>query len=324
MSPNNFIIKPAPFLRGREDIKSIMWTVVMALMPATLWAIYLYRFRALMVILTSLIFTEIFEILFLKIRGVKNVIEKSFDGSAFITGLLLALNLPSTSPMWMCVVGSFVAMLFGKHIFGGLGSNPFNPALVARVFLLLSFPSLMTRWSIGVNLTTQTFATPLGMLKTQGVSSITNLDYLKLFFGFPIENVGGGSIGEISEFAILIGGTLLIFRRIIPFFVPLIYIGTVFVFTAIFNLIDPTRYASPFFHMVTGGLFLGAFFMATDMVTSPITRKGKVIFAFGCGLITSIIRLFGSYPEGVSFAILIMEALSPTIEKFTKNKKFGE
>lgn len=324
MSPNNYIIKPAPFLRGKEDIKSIMWTVVMALLPATLWAIYLYRFRALMVILTCLIFTEIFEILFLKIRGVKNVIEKAFDGSAFITGLLLALNLPSTSPWWMCVVGSFIAMLFGKHIFGGLGNNPFNPALVGRVFLLLSFPSLMTRWSVGINLTTETFATPLGMLKTQGVSSITNLDYWKLFFGFPIQNVGGGSIGEISEFAILIGGTLLIFRNIIPFFVPLIYIGTVFVFTSIFNLIDPTRYASPFFHMVTGGLFLGAFFMATDMVTSPITKKGKVIFAFGCGLITSLIRLFGSYPEGVSFAILIMEALSPTIEKFTKNKKFGE
>ncbi|MEO0281277.1 MAG: RnfABCDGE type electron transport complex subunit D [candidate division WOR-3 bacterium] len=324
MQENRFVMKSAPFLRGKEDIKSIMWTVVVALLPTTLWAIYLYRYRALTVILSCIIFTQLFEIIFLKIRGVKNLFERAFDGSAFITGLLLALNLPSTSPWWMCAVGSFVAMLFGKHIFGGLGNNPFNPALVARVFLLLSFPSLMTRWTVGVNLTTQTFATPLGMLKTQGVSSVSNLDYWKLFFGFPIDGVGGGSIGEISEFAILIGGLLLIFRKIIPFFIPLIYISTVFVFTAIFNVIDPTKYASPFFHMVTGGLFLGAFFMATDMVTTPITKKGKMIFAFGCGLITSLIRLFGAYPEGVSFAILIMEALSPTIEKFTKNKKFGE
>jgi len=267
--------------------------------------------------------TEVFEMLFLKIRGSKNVMSTAFDGSAMVTGLLLAMNLPSTSPWWMCVIGAFVAMLFGKHIFGGLGHNPFNPALIARVFLLLAFPTLMTRWTVGMHADVITAATPLGMLKTEGLASVANIDMLKLFIGLPVPGIGGGSIGEISELAILIGGLILIFTKLIPFFIPLIYIGVVFVFTWIFNLINPAQYASPVFHMVTGGLFLGAFFMATDMVTTPITKKGKVIYAFGCGVVTSLIRLFGAYPEGVSFAILIMEALTPTIDKFTKNKKFG-
>ncbi|HAV92517.1 TPA: electron transporter RnfD, partial [candidate division WOR-3 bacterium] len=240
-----------------------------------------------------------------------------------ITGLLLALNLPSSAPWWMCAVGAFIAMLFGKHIFGGLGHNPFNPALIARVFLLLSFPTLMTTWHQGFNVDALSCATPLGMLKTEGVSAIQNLDNWRLFVGLPVNGVGGGSIGEISELAVLIGGLLLIALRIIPFFIPLIYIVTVFLFTWIFHVYNPSLYASPVFHMVTGGLFLGAFFMATDMVTTPITVKGKMIYALGCGLITSLIRLFGSYPEGVSFAILIMETLTPTIDKITKIKKFG-
>jgi len=323
MTENEFIVRAAPFLKKKTDIRMIMWTVVLALLPTTVWAIYLYKLNAVIVILSSILFTELFEMIFLKIRGRKNIIATSFDGSAFITGLLLALNLPSSAPWWMCAVGAFVAMLFGKHIFGGLGHNPFNPALIGRVFLLLSFPTLMTTWHQGLSVDSMTYATPLGILKTEGIGAVQNLDYWKLFVGFPIDKVGGGSIGEISELAVLIGGLILIALKIIPFFIPLIYILTVFLFTWIFHLANPGMYASPIFHIVTGGLFLGAFFMATDMVTTPITPKGKIIFAFGCGLITSLIRIFGAYPEGVSFAILIMETLTPTIDKFAKIKKFG-
>ncbi|MDD3803871.1 MAG: RnfABCDGE type electron transport complex subunit D [bacterium] len=323
MADNKFIVKPAPFLKKPTDVKMIMWTVVLALIPTTVWAIYLYRLNAVIVILSTILFTELFEMLFLKIRGSKKVIATSFDGSAFVTGLLLALNLPSSAPWWLCAAGAFVAMLFGKHIFGGLGHNPFNPALIARVFLLLSFPTLMTTWKQGMSVDAMTYATPLGILKTDGIEAVKSMDLWRLFAGLPVSGVGGGSIGEISELAVLIGGLLLIVLRVIPFFIPLVFILTVYVFTWIFNAANPSVYASPMFHMVTGGLFLGAFFMATDMVTTPITPKGKIIFAFGCGLITSLIRLFGAYPEGVSFAILIMETLTPTIDKVTKLKKFG-
>ncbi len=323
MSDNKFIVRAAPFLRHRDDIKSIMWTVIIALMPATLWALYLYRFRALSVILFTILFTQLFEWIFLKIRGIKNLTSVAFDGSALVTGLLIALNLPSASPWWMCAIGGFVAMLFGKHVYGGLGNNPFNPALVARVFLLLSFPTIMTTWTVGLNPDVISAATPLGMIKAEGLSSIQNLDMLKMFIGLPVSGTGGGSIGEISELALLLGGLLLIARGIIKPLIPIIYIGTVFIFTGIFYFVDPGAYASPVFHMVTGGLFLGAFFMATDYVTTPLTAKGKLIFALGCGIITSLIRLFGSYPEGVSFSILIMNALTPTIDKYTKTRKFG-
>ena len=150
MTENKFIVRAAPFLKQREDVKTIMWTVLIALLPATLWALYLYRFKALSVILFTLLFTQLFEIIFLRIRGNKNIIETAFDGSALVTALLLALNLPSGSPWWMCAIGGFVAMLFGKHVYGGLGNNPFNPALVARVFLLLSFPTIMNTWTVGL------------------------------------------------------------------------------------------------------------------------------------------------------------------------------
>lgn len=323
MTENTFIVRAAPFLRHKEDIKSVMWTVIIALLPATLWALYLYRFRALSVILVTIISAQLFELIFLKIRGVNNLYDKAFDGSAIVTGLLLALNLPSTSPWWMCVIAGFVAMLFGKHVYGGLGSNPFNPALVARVFLLLSFPGIMTTWSVGLSPDVITAATPLGMFKAEGIASVQNLDLMKLFIGLPVKGIGGGSIGEISELALLLGGILLIARKLINPVVPVIYIGTVFIFTGIMHWVNPGAYASPLFHMVTGGLFLGAFFMATDYVTSPLTMKGKMIFALGCGLITSLIRLFGAYPEGVSFSILIMNALTPTIDKYTKTRKFG-
>ena len=220
MADNKFTVRPAPFLKKQTDVKMIMWTVVLALLPTTVWAIYLYKFNAVVVILSTILFTELFEMLFLKIRGRKNIVATAFDGSAFITGLLLALNLPSTAPWWMCAVGAFVAMLFGKHIFGGLGHNPFNPALLARVFLLLSFPTLMTTWKQGISLDAMSYATPRGMLKTEGVASVQNLNYWRLFAGLPVNGVGGGSIGEISELAVLIGGILLIALRVIPFFIP--------------------------------------------------------------------------------------------------------
>ena len=327
MTENKFIVRAAPFLRTKESTKSIMWAVIIALLPTALWSIYLYKFRAVSVILLTIIFTEIFEIIFLKIRGKKNLWDTAFDGSAIVTGLLLALNLPSTSPWWLCAVGGFIAMLLGKHVYGGLGNNPFNPALVARVFLLLSFPTIMTTWTVGLSADVVSAATPLGIFSTEGAQAVSNMNLWRLFIGLPVTvnglPVGGGSIGEISELAILAGGLLLMARKIISPVIPIIYIATVFIFTGIFHIINPEMYASPFFFMVTGGLFLGAFFMATDYVTTPLTVTGKIIFAGGCGLITSLIRLFGAYPEGVSFAILIMNALTPTIDKYTNTRKFG-
>ncbi|HQQ16250.1 MAG TPA: RnfABCDGE type electron transport complex subunit D, partial [Deltaproteobacteria bacterium] len=250
------------------------------------------------------------------------------DGSAALTGLLLAMNLPSGAPWWLVVIGSFVAIIIAKQIFGGIGNNPFNPALVGRVFLLISFPVAMTTWPEPRSFFTQTAdattgATPLGALKTAifehgTIGAAPEMNLMDPFLG----NVGG-SLGEISALALILGGVYLIARRIITWHIPVVYIATVAVLTGILWLINPEGYANPVFHLVAGGLMLGAFFMATDMVTSPITNMGKIIFAVGCGAITVVIRLWGGYPEGVSFAILIMNAFVPLINRATKPTKFG-
>jgi electron transport complex protein RnfD len=242
--------------------------------------------------------------------------------------MLLAFNVPSNLPWYIILIGSIVSIGIGKMSFGGLGNNPFNPALVGRVFLLLSFPVPMTSWPIkGATFTLDavTSATPLGILKDgirngESVSSLMSQmpSYSDFFFGFQ-----GGSLGEMSAFALLIGLGYMLYRKIITWHTPVAMLVTVFIMTGIFWLVDPTRYANPLFHLFTGGVMLGAVFMATDYVTSPFTHRGMLIFGFGIGVLTVLIRLFGNYPEGVSFAILIMNAFVPLINRFAKETRYG-
>lgn len=249
-----------------------------------------------------------------------------WDGSAALTGLLLALNLPASSPWWMVILGAAAAILLGKQVFGGLGQNPFNPALVARVVLLISFPVQMTNWIVdgGMLADAVATATPLGEAKTALMTSGTvtqvagELSFWKLAVGLQ-----RGCIGEVSEVALLLGAAFLLWRRIITWDIPLGFVASTLAITGLAWLVAPDRYLGPHVHMVTGGLVLGAFYMATDMVTSPLNRKGRWMFGIGCGVITAVIRLWGGYPEGVSFAILLMNACVPLIDRGTKPRKFG-
>ncbi len=322
MSEVKLTISSSPHIFTDKDVKSVMYDVVIALIPALFVGFFYFGFKSVVVTAVACLSVLFFEWAFLKVSGKKNIWETVFDGSAIITGVLLAMNLPASSPWWMVLVGGFVAIIVGKQVFGGLGYNIFNPALVARVFLLISFPVQMTKWTVPVKSFMAdgvTAATPLGMLKTEGLSAVlshfTYADYIK-------GNIGG-SFGEVSAIALLIGGCYLLIRKVISWEIPVSLLLTLSVFTGIFWYINPDKYASPLFHITTGGAVLGAFFMATDMVTSPITRKGMIIFGCAIGLITGVIRLFGGYPEGISFAILIMNAFVPLIDKATKQKKFG-
>lgn len=327
---NDLILSSSPHVRTREDIPWIMRQVIIALIPGALLGLYFFGVPALNVIFISLVSCVFIEALCQKIMRRPVTV---WDGSAVVTGLLLAMNMPAGAPWWIVVLGSFIAIVLGKQVYGGLGNNPFNPVLVARVFLQVSFPVHMTSWiqpgAVPMGMAdTVTGATPLGTLKTTKIG-YGNIDMLNIGW-FDQANVlnpflgnVGGCIGEISALALLIGGIYLIARKVITWHIPVFYIGTVFVLTGIFWAIDPHLYANPLYHIVTGGLFIGAFFMATDMVTSPITNKGKCIFAIGCGVIVVAIRLWGAYPEGVSFSILIMNAFVPLINRMTKPKKLG-
>ena len=289
-----------PHINDKDTVNKIMWLVVLALIPAAIAGVYFFKGRALVVILLSIVSAVITEFIIQKFTGRKITIK---DGSAVLTGLLLALVLSPLVPWWIAVIGSVVAISIGKMIFGGLGHNIFNPALVGRAFLVASWPALMTKWLIDGT----TGATPLGLLKLEGIKT----GYSALFFG----NIGG-TIGETSAIALLIGAGFLLYKKIIDWRIPLSFIGTVFVFSFIFG-------QDPIFHILAGGLLIGAFFMATDYVTSPITSKGKLIFGFGCGFLTVILRLFSGYPEGVMFSILLMNAAAPLIDRYTKLKPFG-
>jgi electron transport complex protein RnfD len=306
-----------------------MYDVVIALVPAFLVSLYLFGISAFIVTAVAIISCLFFE--FAIQKYILKTATTISDGSALLTGILLAFNLPSNIPVWMIIVGSLMAIGIAKLSFGGLGFNIFNPALVARVFLLVSFPVQMTSWPSPVVNNTSfadavTGATPLGIVKeglqygetmTELSSKIPSL--AELFLG-----ISGGSIGEMSGLALLLGGIYLLVRRVISWHIPVTMLLTIAVMTGIFWLVDPLHYADPLFHLFAGGAILGAFFMATDLVTSPVTRKGMVIFAVGIGVITVVIRLFGAYPEGVSFAILIMNALVPLINKYFKPRRFGE
>ena len=300
-----------------------MYRVILALVPALLVAIYYfgwYALRLTIVTVASCMLTEWLIQKFL-IKGPLTI----NDGSAALTGLLLAFNVPANLPIWMAIVGSVVAIGIGKMAFGGLGKNPFNPALVGRVFMLVSFPTAMTTWpqtspifEKGFFADAITGPTPLGLLKEAGANSLDQMQFVDMVLGNR-----GGAFGEVCAIALLIGAIYLIIRKVIDWQTPLSILLTVFVFTGIFYLINPTQYIAPWYHLVYGGLILGAFFMATDMVTSPMTIQGKILFGFGIGVITVVIRLWGAYPEGVSFAILIMNALTPLINKAFKPQVFG-
>jgi len=318
---NDIVITSSPHLRTTETLSQVMYDVVIALLPAVIISAVFFGPRVLLLMVTAILSAVVFEAGFLKISGKKNIWKTAFDGSAIIAGLLLAFNLPPTCPVWMVMIGSFVAIVVAKQTFGGLGYNLFNPALVAHIFLLISFPVQMTAW------TKPTFwkadaisgSTPLGLLKTEGLTAVQSVFNLQSNFIGIIP----GCLGEISAAALLLGAGYLLIRKVITWEVPVFFLGTLALFTGIFWQIDPSTYANPLFHLVSGGAILGSFFMATDMVTSPITRKGQMVFGFGCGLLTGIIRLFGGYPEGVAFAILLMNSMVPLIDRYTEVKKFG-
>lgn len=325
---NQFTISGSPHVHGEESTKKIMFSVVIAMLPMFLVSIYFFGLNALRVVAISVASCLLIEWLIQKymIKG-PNTIS---DGSALVTGMLLAFNVPANIPWWMLVIGAAVSIGIAKMSFGGLGKNPFNPALVGRVFMLISFPVAMTTWPVphpvfsNTVLDAVTGPTPLGILKeglAQGltVEEITkNIDYIDLLIGNR-----GGSLAEMCAIAILIGGLFLIIRKVIDWQTPVIIIATVAIIAGICWLINPAQYVNPLYHILSGGLLLGAFFMATDMVTTPMTMGGKLVFSIGVGALTIIIRLWGAYPEGMSFAILIMNAFVPLINKGFKPKRFG-
>ncbi|MGA1795296.1 MAG: RnfABCDGE type electron transport complex subunit D [bacterium] len=307
------LVSTGPHVHAIRDIPRIMYGVIIALVPASIMGIYLFGWGALKVIVVSTLVAILTEGAVQYAMGRK---ASMLDGSAAVTGLLLALNLPPASPWWMVMVGAAVAIILGKQIYGGLGHNPFNPALVARVVLLVSWPVHMTQWISPIDGVST--ATPLGILKSEGIARLGGVRLFDLFIG----NVGG-CIGEVSAIALLAGFIFLLWKGYVTWHVPVSYMGTVVVFTGIFWAANPQKYANPLFHLLAGGLVLGACFMATDYVTSPVTIKGQIIFGVGCGLLTGIIRLFGGYPEGVSFSILLMNAATPLIDQYTRPKRYG-
>jgi len=329
MSTNLLTVSPSPHIHQEQTIPKIMYGVVIAMLPAFLVSIWMFGIGALFVTLLSVLSAMFFEFIITKYLLKRE--PDILDGSAIVTGMLLAFNVPSNLPWWIILIGSFVAIGMGKMSFGGLGNNPFNPALVGRVFLLISFPVQMTSWpSTIVNrlaLTdVVTGATPLAIIKEglkNGESLTSLMDQIPDYINFLIGSQAG-SMGEISALAVLIGFAYMLWKKIITWHIPVTVIGTLFVFTGILWLISPDKYIDPVFHILTGGAMLGAIFMATDYVTSPMTIRGMIIFGVGIGLVTAIIRIWGAYPEGMSFAILIMNAFVPLINKYIKPVRFGE
>jgi electron transport complex protein RnfD len=298
-----------------------MRDVVIAMMPAVIVSVLFYGWSALAVLGVSVASCVLLEYLITKYLLKKPCTICDF--SAVVTGVLLALNVPSTTPWWVVFIGAIFAIGVAKMTFGGLGQNLFNPAIAGRVFLLISFPTYMTDWTrpqgfIGGGLDALSGATPLGLAKEGGVAAIEGLDYMDMLF-FNI----GGSVGELSAIAILIGFVYLLVRRVIRPYITLSILATVAVFSGIFWAINPEQFTDPVFNLLTGGLLLGSVFMATDYVTSPMSNLGGIIFGVGIGVITMLIRYFGAYPEGVSFAILIMNCFVPLINKVCHTKKYG-
>ncbi len=324
------LVSPSPHIHGKENTRNLMRDVIIALLPAVAVSIYYFGFSAIKLVLVGVISCMLVEFLIQKflLKGKCTIC----DCSAALTGVLLALNLPPNSPWWLMVIGAIVAIGVAKMTFGGLGQNLFNPALVGRVFLLVSFPVLMTDWTapasfFGASIDAASGATPLALVK-EAVAAGTpiseifannpHLSYSQLLFARV------GSAGEVSAIALLLGFVYLLVRRVIKPHITLSIWATVFVFSGILWLCNPEQFTDPIFNLLTGGMLLGSIFMATDYVTSPMSEKGMIIFGVGIGLITILIREFGAYPEGISFAILIMNATVPLINMYVKPKRFAK
>jgi len=343
---NKFFVSSSPHLTDRESVPKIMYGVVLSLVPAAIGSVYFFGAQAAWVILIAIVSAVAAEaILQLLLRKPTTIT----DGSAIVTGILLAYNLPPEVPWWIPVIGSFFAIAVGKIPFGGLGYNPMNPALLGRAFLLASWPTKMTIFAVeepyknvaslsGIDAITN--ATPLNVFKqaSEAIANQTNLLNENRELVIPSEVISqlydssgnlfwgkvGGCLGETSVFLLLLGALYLIYKRYISLKVPISYIGTVALLSWIFGGTEGFFSGDPVFHVLSGGLILGAFFMATDMVTSPVTYKGRIIFGIGCGVLTVVIRLVGGYPEGVSYSILLMNLTVPLIDRYTKPKVFGE
>jgi len=314
---NKLIVSPSPHIHSGDSIERNMYNVLIALIPAFLVALYVFRLDALIITLSAVVFCVLFEYII-----VKYLIKKTpsiFDGSAIITGVLLAFNVPSNLPLWILALGCLFAIGVVKLSFGGLGNNIFNPAIAGRIFLLISFPAQMTTWpapAIAEATDAVSSATVLGVIKYAPEALPTLQQML-----FGIET---GSIGEMSAIAILLGLIYMIWKKVITWHIPISILITVALFTGVLYIINPIELYNPIIHLASGGLMLGACFMATDYVTSPMTKKGMIIYGVGIGFITMAIRLWGAYPEGVSFAILLMNAFTPLINTYTSPKRFGE
>ena len=306
----NFVVSGTPHVRSKESIQSIMRDVIIALVPATAAGIYYFGLRALILIVAAIISAVFFEWLYEKITKKPVTIN---DLSAVVTGLLLAMNLPASAPVWVAIVGSAFAIIFAKQLFGGLGQNFINPALAGRAFLLASYPTEMTTWVVpnGLAADAATYATPLAQLKNGALDASLK----QLVMGQV-----GGTIGETCAIALIIGGIYLLYKHVISWKIPVIYIATVFI---LFAVIGRHGMRMPLQEIFAGGVMLGGIFMATDYASSPVTPKGQVIFAVGAGLLTYLIRTFGGYPEGVSYSILIMNCCVPLIERFTEPTIYG-
>ncbi len=299
-------VSPSPHISSNKTTRKIMADVIIALIPAGVFSAFIYGYRTLLVIATCIISAVISEYVSRRIMKRSNTLG---DLSAIVTGLLLAYNLPPQIPLWIAALGSAIAIVVVKQFFGGIGQNFVNPAITARIVLLVSFPTAMTSWTASKLGNITTTATPLGMIAEKSADTLPS--YFDLFFGLH-----GGCIGETSVLLLLIGGIYLVIRRVITPLIPTVYIGTVFVLSFLLG-------GDPLYQILSGGLMLGAIFMATDYTTSPLTNKGKVIFAVGCGVVTTLIRFYGSLPEGVSYSIMLMNVLVPIIDRFTAHKPFG-
>jgi len=322
-------VSPSPHAHGKESTQKLMLTVVVALIPALITSVFYFGIGAIIVTATSVASCLAFEYLIQRY-----ILKKPLsinDGSALVTGILLAFNLPSNIPVLIIVIGSFISIAVAKMTFGGLGNNPFNPALVGRVFMLISFPVQMTSWPLPKGFATGytdavTGATPLAIIK-EGIKNGEPLSALMNQVPTPAQmflgNMGG-SMGEVAAVALLIGFIYLLVKKVITWHIPVAVIGSMAIFTGILWLVNPEKNADPMFHILAGGVLLGAIFMATDYVTSPMVPKAMLIYGIGIGIITVIIRVYGAYPEGVSFAILIMNAFVPLMNAYIKPKRFGE
>lgn len=327
MSNKVLTVSPSPHVHENTSVRKLMYGVVIALLPALAWSVVTFGMGAIIVTLVSVVSCLVFEYIIQKF--ILKQQPSITDGSALVTGLLLAFNVPANLPVGIIIIGALVAIGIGKMSFGGVGTNPFNPALVGRVFLLISFPAQMTSWPVPKGFSTsyvdaETGATPLGLLQEKGEATVSKVmesapSYSDLFYGQM-----GGSLGEMAAFALIIGLIILLYLRVISWHIPASIILSTGIFTGILWLADPSQYADPMFHILSGGLLLGAIFMATDYVTSPMVPRAMWIYGAGIGVLTVIIRVFGSYPEGVSFAILIMNAFVPLLNQYIKPKRFGE